>query len=135
MERQFSSWICSKAPTGGSFNTSWSCARPYGIIRPISNVPGSGRTPRSDSTNTCKRSTMYIWANRRCISSMTVQLDGVNEEKRHVVNACFLGPPCRAICLGPHSKIQLSPEGLARADALGLFVSLQRPRFLRRLSA
>ena len=135
MERQFSSWICSKAPTGGSFNTSWSCARPYGIIRPISNVPGSGRTLRSDSTNTCKRSTMYIWANRRCISSMTVQLDGVNEEKRHVVNACFLGPPCRAICLGPHSKIQLCPEGLARADALGLFVSLQRPRFLRRLSA
>ena len=30
---------------------------------------------------------------------------------------------------------QLCPEGLARADALGLFVSLQRPRFLRRLSA
>ena len=45
MEKQFSSWICWKAPTGGSFNTSWSCARPYGIIRPISSVPGSGRTP------------------------------------------------------------------------------------------
>ena len=50
-------------------------------------------------------------------------------------NACFLGPPCRAICLGPHSKIQLCPDGLARANALGLFVSLQRPRFLRRLSS
>ena len=35
-----------EVPTGGSFNTSWSCARPYGIIRPISSVPGSGRTPR-----------------------------------------------------------------------------------------
>ena len=46
--KQFSSWICSKAPTGGSFNTSWSCARPYGIIRPISSVPESGRTPRSN---------------------------------------------------------------------------------------
>ena len=23
----------------------------------------------------------------------------LNEEKRHVVNACFLGPPCKAICL------------------------------------
>ena len=32
-------------------------------------------------------------------------------------------------------KIQLCPEGLARADAVGLFVSLQRPRFIRRLSA
>ena len=62
-------------------------------------------------------------------------VDGVNEEIRHVVSACFLGPPCRAICIGPHSNIQLCPEGLARADALGLFVSLQRPRFLRRLSA
>ena len=61
--------------------------------------------------------------------------DGVNEEKRHVVNACFLGPPCRAICQGPHSKIQLCLEGLVRADALNLFVSLQRLRFLRRLSA
>ena len=30
-------------PTG-FFKTSWSCARPYGIIRPISSVPGSGRT-------------------------------------------------------------------------------------------
>ena len=28
-------------------------------------------------------------------------------------------------------KIQLCPEGLPRADALGLFISLQRPRFLR----
>ena len=71
VEKQFSSWICSKAPTLGSFNTSWSCARPYGIIRPISSVPGSGRTPRStiltpvsDSTITCERSTMYLWANR-----------------------------------------------------------------------
>ena len=79
VEKQFSSWFCSKAPTGGSFNTSWSCARPYGIIRPISSVPGSGRTPRStlltpvsDSTITCEHSTMYLWANRRCISSMTV---------------------------------------------------------------
>ena len=81
VEKQFSSWICWKAPTGGSFNTSWSCARQYGIIRPISSVPGSGRTPRftfltpvSDSTITCERSTMYLWPNRRCISSMTVQL-------------------------------------------------------------
>ena len=78
MEKLFSSWICWKAPTGGSFNTSWSYAQPYGIIRPISSVPGSGRTPRStfltpvsDSTITCERSTMYLWANRRCISSMT----------------------------------------------------------------
>ena len=61
--------------------------------------------------------------------------DGVNEDKRHIVNACFLGPPCRAICRSPHLKIQLCPGGLARADALGLFVSLQRPRSLRRLSA
>ena len=81
VEKQFSSWICWKVPTGGSFNTSWSCARPYGIIRPISSVPGSGRTPRStfltpvsDSTITCERSTTCLWANRRCISSMTVQL-------------------------------------------------------------
>ena len=80
-EKQFSSWICSEAPTGSSFNTSWSFARPYGIIRPISSVPGSGWTPRftfltpvSDSTITCERFTMYLWANRRCISSMTVQL-------------------------------------------------------------
>ena len=29
--------------------------------------------------------------------------------KRHIVNACFLGPPCRAICLGPHSKTVRSP--------------------------
>ena len=81
VEKLFSSWICWKAPTGGSFNTSWSYARPYGIIRPISSVPGSGRTPGStfltpvsDSTITCERSTMYLSANRRCISSMTVQL-------------------------------------------------------------
>ena len=51
----------------------------------------------------------------------------LTKKKDMFVNACFLGPPCRAICLGPHSKIQLCPEGLARADALGLFVSLQRP--------
>ena len=44
-------------------------------------------------------------------------------------------PPCRVICLSPDSKIQLCPEGIARADALGLFVSLQRSQFLRRLSA
>ena len=62
-------------------------------------------------------------------------LTALTKKKKHVSNACLLGPPCRAICLGPHSKIQLYPEGLARADALGLFVSLQRPRFLRRLSA
>ena len=66
-----------EGPYRGSFNTSWSCARPYGIIRPISSIQGSGRTPRStiltpvsDSTITCERSTMYLWANRRCISSM-----------------------------------------------------------------
>ena len=70
-----------EAPTEGSFKTSWSCARPYGIIRPISSVPGSGRTTRfpfltpvSDSMITCERFTRYLWANRLCISSMTVQL-------------------------------------------------------------
>ena len=47
MGKQFSSWICSKAPTVFFFNTLWSCARPYGIIRPITSVPGSGRTPTS----------------------------------------------------------------------------------------
>ena len=55
--------------------------------------------------------------------------DGVNEEKRHVVNACFLRPPCKAIFLGPQSKIQLCPEGLARADALGLFHCKDRDSF------
>ena len=93
MWKKFSSWICWKAPTGGSFNTSWSCARPYGIIRPISSVPGSGRTPRStflspmsDSTITCERSTMYLWAKRNCIPSMTVQLRWRQRRKK----ICFI---------------------------------------------
>ena len=64
---------------------------------------------------------MCLWVNRRCMSSMNVQFQGVNEDKGHVVNACFLGPPCRAICLSPHAEVQLCPEGLARADALDLF--------------
>ena len=38
---------------------------------------------------------------------------------------CFLGPPRRLERLGPHPEIQLRPEGLVRADALGLFVPLQ----------
>ena len=70
-----------EGPIRGSFNTSWSCAQPYGMIRTISSVPRSVRTPRStllnppsDSTTTCERFTMYLWANRCCISSMTVQL-------------------------------------------------------------
>ena len=53
----------------------------------------------------------------------------LTKKKRHVVNGCFLGPPCRAICLGPHSKIHLCPEGLARADALGLFHCKNRDSF------
>ena len=72
--------------------------------------------------------TMYIIDDCSASTALT-------KTKRHVVNACFLGPPCTAIYLGPHSKIQLCPEGLARADALGLFAALQRPQFLRRLSA
>ena len=120
-----------RRPLPGVLSTLWSCARPYGIIRPISSVPGSGRTLGSTFLTPVS---VYLWANRRCISSM-ISFDGVNEEKRHVVNACFLGPPCRAICLGPHAEVRLGPEGLARADALGLFVSLQGPRFLRKLSA
>ena len=133
MEKLFSSWICWKAPTGGSFNTSWSYARPYGIIRHISSVPGSGRTP-SERLHDYLRAFYHVFMGKPTLYNID-DFDGVNEEKRHVVKSCFLGPPCRAIYLGPHSKIQLCPEGLARADALGLFVSLQRPRFLRRLSA
>ena len=87
--KQFSPWICSKAPTRGSFNTSWSSAQPYGITRPFSSAPGSGRTPRSifltpvsASTITCERFTMCVWFNRRCISSMTVQLQLCSQRKR-----------------------------------------------------
>ena len=142
VEKQFSSWTYSKTPTGESFNTSWSCAQPYGRKRPIRSAPGSGRTPRSTfltpvsaATITCERFTMCLWANRRCISSMTVQLRHVTEGKGYVVNACFLGPPCRAIFLDPHAEVQLCPEGLVRADALGLFVPLQGSQFIQILSA
>ena len=58
VEKQFSSWTCSKAPTGGPFNTSWSCAQPYGITRPISSVPGSRRTPRSTFSTPVSASTI-----------------------------------------------------------------------------
>ena len=88
-EKQFSSWTCWKAPTGGSFNTSWSCAQPYGITKSISSAPGSGRTPRytyltpvSASTITSERFTMCLWVNRRCIPSMTVQLRRRYRRKR-----------------------------------------------------
>ena len=59
----------------------------------------------------------------------------LTKKKDMLSNACFLGSPCRVICLGPHAEVQLCPEGLARADALGLFVPLQESRFFRRLSA
>ena len=44
-EKPFSSCLCSKkAPTGASFDTSWSCAPPQSTTRPTSSAPGSGWT-------------------------------------------------------------------------------------------
>ena len=63
-------------------------------------------------------------------SSVSTVLRKKKEEKGYVVNACFLGPPCREICLCPHAEVHLCTEGLARADALGLFVPLQGSRFI-----
>ena len=61
--------------------------------------------------------------------------EGSDEEERHAVRVGVLGPPRRHKRLGPHSEIQLSPEGLARADALGRTLPLQGSRQLGRLSA
>ena len=65
--------------------------------------PGSRRTPRStfltpvsDSTITCERFTMYLWANRRCISSMTAQLRRLLRRKKTCCQ-CLL---CRAAMQG-----------------------------------
>ena len=59
----------------------------------------------------------------------------LTKKKDMLTMLAFVGPPCRAICLGPLPEVQLGPEGLARADALGLFVQLQGSRFIQRLSA
>ena len=61
-------------------------------------------------------------------------LTALTKKKGYVVYARFIGPQCRAICLGSHAKVQLCAKGLARVDALSLFVSLQGPPLLRRLS-
>ena len=44
---------------------------------------------------------------------------GADKEEGHALWVSFQWPPCEAICLGPHTKIQLCPERPARADALG----------------
>ena len=60
---------------------------------------------------------------------------GSDEEERHAVRVSLLGPPRWHKRLGPHPEIQLSPEGLARADALGRTLPLQGSRLLWRLPA
>ena len=44
---------------------------------------------------------------------------GAGKEEGHALWVSFQWPPCEAICLGPHTKIQLCPVRLAQADALG----------------
>ena len=72
--------------------------------------------------------TLYIIDDCSASAALTKQKDMLSM-------LAFSGRHAEQICLGHHLKIQLCPEGLARADALGLFVSLQRPRFFQRLSA
>ena len=43
---------------------------------------------------------------------------GADKEEGHALWVSFQWPPCEEICLGPHTKIQLCPERLTRADAL-----------------
>ena len=66
-----------------------------------------------------------LFYNRRLLGH-----EGSDEEERHVIRVGVLGPPRRHKRLGPHPKIQLSPEGLARADALGRALPLQGSRQL-----
>ena len=52
------------------------------------------------------------------------------EEERHAVRVSVRGLRRRHKRLGSHPEIQLSPEGLARADALGRTLPLQGSRLL-----
>ena len=56
-------------------------------------------------------------------------------QKKDALSVSFLGPPRRHKRLCPHPEIQLRPEGLARADALGRTLPLQRSRLIRRVPA
>ena len=56
-------------------------------------------------------------------------------KKKDMLSVSVLGPPRRHKRLSPHPEIQLSPEGLARADALGRTLPLQGSRLLCRLPA
>ena len=132
MEKQFSSWICSKAPTGGSFNTSWHNKthqqRPWIWTDPEVYLLDPGERLhdylRAFYHVFMGEPTLYIIDDCSALTALT-------KKKNMLSMLAFSG---RAICLGSHAEVQLCLERLARADALSLFVSLQGPRFLRRLS-
>ena len=61
--------------------------------------------------------------------------DSVNEEKGYVGNACFLGPPCRAICLGLTQKYNFVLKDLREQLRWVCFFPLRGSRFIPGLSA
>ena len=119
-----------------------SCARPFGIIRPISSVPGSGRTPRftlltpaSDSTITCERSTMYLWGNRRCISPDDCSASTALTKNKDILSMlAFSGRHAEQSVWVLTQKYKSALKDL-REQTRWVCLFLQRPRFLRILSA
>ena len=140
MEKQFSSWICSKAPTGGSFNTVVLCPtvrhnKTYQQCPWIWTDPEVYLLDPGERLHDYLRAiyhvfmgepTLYFICDRSALTALT--------KKKDMLSMLAFGPPCRAIGLGSHAEVQLWLERLARADALGLFVPLQGSRFIRRLS-
>ena len=92
-EKRSLSWICSKAPTGGSFDTSWSCAPPFGTTKHTNALrsgptPGSTfKTPVSAFTITCERfyrvfmgePTLYIIDDCSATKALTKKKDMLSE--------------------------------------------------------
>ena len=120
VEKQFSSLIYLIAHTARSFDTSWSCAPRCGTTRFITSGPWGLR---------CRSRTASSWLPAGL-------LPGFSGQAKIVRFWRLLGHKgAETICLGPHIKIQLCPERLARADALGRPLPLYRSWLIRRLSA
>ena len=141
VEKQFSSWICLKAPTGDFYNTSWFCARTY-VDKTYQQCPWIWTDPEFYILDPGERLHDYLRAFYHVF---------MGEPTLYIIDDCSASTALTKTkdmlsmlaFSGRHAEQPVwfltqkynCPEGLARADALGMFVSLQRPRFLQRLSA